>query len=203
MYGVQNKVTSKQFLAGAASAAVHRSTRIMLAALKFFLGQDEDNGADSDDEEEEGPKLAQPSKAEVYKATKKAFCRFSLCQALAAVLIDVLRLWSAFEEEGIHQEGTYRCLSETIEKCCGAYLRYPALVTQETSMTVQGTAASKKKKEKKLQRVMAAVKKQKRKASHNHENFAAIQLLHDPQVRQLVPVKTEQSDKADPGSILH
>lgn len=47
---------------------------------------------------------------------------------------------------------------------------------------LQGTVASKKKKEKKLQRVMAAVKKQKRKATKTHENFAAIQLLHDPQV---------------------
>ena len=47
---------------------------------------------------------------------------------------------------------------------------------------LQGTVSSKKKKEKKLQRVLAAVKKQKRKANHNHENFAAIQLLHDPQV---------------------
>ena len=47
---------------------------------------------------------------------------------------------------------------------------------------MKGTVSSKKKKEKKLQRVLAAVKKQKRKANHNHENFAAIQLLHDPQV---------------------
>ena len=30
----------------AASAAVHSSTRIMLAALKFFLGQDEIDPAD-------------------------------------------------------------------------------------------------------------------------------------------------------------
>ena len=56
----------------AASAAVHSSTRIMLAALKFFLGQDEEAAADSDDDEdEEAPKLVQPSKADVYKATKK------------------------------------------------------------------------------------------------------------------------------------
>lgn len=55
----------------AASAAVHSSTRIMLAALKFFLGQDEEATADSDDEDEDAPKLVQPSKADVYKATKK------------------------------------------------------------------------------------------------------------------------------------
>lgn len=43
----------------------------MLAALKFFLGQDEEAAADSDEEDEEAPKLVQPSKADVYKATKK------------------------------------------------------------------------------------------------------------------------------------
>ena len=44
----------------------------MLAALKFFLGQDEAEAADSDDEDEpDAPKLVNPSKAEVYKATKK------------------------------------------------------------------------------------------------------------------------------------
>ena len=44
----------------------------MLAALKFFLGQDEAEAADSDDEDEpDAPRLVNPSKAEVYKATKK------------------------------------------------------------------------------------------------------------------------------------
>ena len=44
----------------------------MLAALKFFLGQDEAEAADSDDEgEPDAPKLVNPSKADVYKATKK------------------------------------------------------------------------------------------------------------------------------------
>ena len=42
--------------------------------------------------------------------------------------------------------------------------------------------SSKRKKAAKLKRVMAAVKKQQRKTKRNHENFAAIQLLHDPQV---------------------
>lgn len=55
----------------AASAAVHKSSRIMLAALKFFLGQDEDSSADSDNEDEDAVKLVQPTKADVYKATKK------------------------------------------------------------------------------------------------------------------------------------
>ena len=44
----------------------------MLAALKFFLGQDEVEAGDSDDEDEEdAPRLLQPSKADIYKATKK------------------------------------------------------------------------------------------------------------------------------------
>lgn len=51
---------------------------------------------------------------------------------------------------------------------------------------MQGTVSSKKKKEKKLQRVMAAVKKQKRKSRQGHENFAAIHLLHDPQVQTVI-----------------
>ena len=102
----------------AASAALHKSPKLMLAALKYFLGQDEKDPEDSDEEEDDVPKLANPTKAEVYKATKK------------------------------------------------------------------GTNSSKKKKEKKLKRVMAAVKKQQRKVSKNFENFAAIQLLHDPQVCQ-------------------
>ena len=42
--------------------------------------------------------------------------------------------------------------------------------------------SSKRKKAAKLKRVMAAVKKQQRKTKRSHENFAAIQLLHDPQV---------------------
>ena len=88
----------------------------MLAALKFFLGQDEKDPDESDDEDDDLPKLANPSKAEVYKATKK------------------------------------------------------------------GTVSSKRKKAAKLKRVMAAVKKQQRKSSRNFDNFAAIQLLHDPQV---------------------
>ncbi|KAK9811636.1 hypothetical protein WJX72_007420 [[Myrmecia] bisecta] len=54
-----------------ASAVFHPSTRLMLPAIKFFLGQDEkDDAGESDDDEDEAPPAA-PSKAEVYKATKK------------------------------------------------------------------------------------------------------------------------------------
>lgn len=47
----------------------------------------------------------------------------------------------------------------------------------------QGTSSSKKKKQAKLQRALAAVKKQaRREAAAVHEGFAAVHLLHDPQV---------------------
>ena len=47
----------------------------------------------------------------------------------------------------------------------------------------QGTASSKKKKQAKLKRVMHTVKKQaRRERADGAEGFAAIQLLHDPQV---------------------
>jgi protein SDA1 len=54
-----------------ASAVFHKSPRVMLASLKFFLGQDiaEDEG-DSDNDDNEGEKkiTAGPSKEDVYKA---------------------------------------------------------------------------------------------------------------------------------------
>ena len=47
----------------------------------------------------------------------------------------------------------------------------------------QGTTSSKKKKMAKLKRVMATVKRQERREKRDAgHNFAAIQLLHDPQV---------------------
>ena len=46
----------------------------MLASLKFFLGQDELDPDESDDEADEA-KLCQPTKAEVFRATKKV-CAF-------------------------------------------------------------------------------------------------------------------------------
>ncbi|KAL0039901.1 hypothetical protein WJX77_011228 [Trebouxia sp. C0004] len=54
-----------------ASAVFNSNSRIMVAALKFFLGQDEaaDNESDADDDDE--LKAVQPSKAEVYKANSK------------------------------------------------------------------------------------------------------------------------------------
>lgn len=53
------------------------------------------------------------------------------------------------------------------------------------SIGVQGTASSKKKKQAKLKRVMHTVKRQaRRERADGAEGFAAIQLLHDPQVLQ-------------------
>ena len=56
----------------AASAALHSNSHIMLAALKFFLGQDtqaEDEASDGEDEAQ--LKTVQPSKTDIYKANKK------------------------------------------------------------------------------------------------------------------------------------
>ena len=52
---------------------------------------------------------------------------------------------------------------------------------------MQGTTASKKKKKHKLDRVMSTLKRKARqgKAQQQH-SFAALQLLHDPQVQCLV-----------------
>lgn len=64
----------------AASATQHPSSRVMLAALKFFLGQDEAEDAGSDDDEEGGsrkgesgmaPTPTAPSSKEVYAAKAK------------------------------------------------------------------------------------------------------------------------------------
>lgn len=76
-----------------ASATAHSSTNVMLAALKFFLGQDlasELDDADKDAEDAEDS-AAPPSKAEVYRTYHKV--RFLLfytivqacgtCKALA------------------------------------------------------------------------------------------------------------------------
>lgn len=61
---------------GIASAAFHPSPRVMVASLKFFLGQDAAAGGDAssddeDDEDDSKPVLAQPTKEEVYKAFHK------------------------------------------------------------------------------------------------------------------------------------
>ncbi len=55
----------------------------MLAALKFFLGQDEREDEDSDDDEEPAP--AAPSREDMYKAKHKV-CS-SKAQALNVVVV--------------------------------------------------------------------------------------------------------------------
>ena len=106
-----------------ADAALHADDTVALAALKFFLGEDEAGGADSDDEDggAEGGRAARsgPSKLEMYRATKL------------------------------------------------------------------GTTATKKRKQARLKRVQRAVDKAARKEkAGGAEGFAAIHLLHDPQVRE-------------------
>ncbi len=55
----------------AASAVFHESPRIVLAAVKFFLGQDE-SSEDSDDEDDgREDKAVNPTRAEIYNAKKK------------------------------------------------------------------------------------------------------------------------------------
>ncbi|DBB17096.1 TPA: hypothetical protein ACH3X3_014180 [Trebouxia sp. C0006] len=54
-----------------ASAVFNSNSRIMVAALKFFLGQDEAADNESDDDDDDDFKAVQPSKAEVYKANSK------------------------------------------------------------------------------------------------------------------------------------
>ena len=57
-----------------ASAAFHKSPRVMLAVMKFFLGQDKDDeGSDKDDgsEDEGHTKAYAPSKEDVYRASHK------------------------------------------------------------------------------------------------------------------------------------
>ena len=61
-----------------ASAAFHKSSRIMLAVLKFFLGQDTIDEAGSDDEEgsknwDEEAKAKMPSKQDLYRAYNKVW----------------------------------------------------------------------------------------------------------------------------------
>ena len=64
----------------AASAVFNSSSGIMVAALKFFLGQDQAaDGESDDDDDEEDFKAVQPTKADVYKANNK------VCSAAPAV----------------------------------------------------------------------------------------------------------------------
>lgn len=50
----------------------------MLAAVKFFLGQDEAADNSDDEGDEEAVKAVNPTKAEIYNASKKA-CFTHLC----------------------------------------------------------------------------------------------------------------------------
>jgi hypothetical protein len=58
----------------AASAGQHKSSAVLLAMLQFFLGEDQMEADDSDDERDSAPEkqaVAGPSKEDVYKAFNK------------------------------------------------------------------------------------------------------------------------------------
>jgi hypothetical protein len=60
----------------AASAAMHPSPSIMLAAVKFFLGQDTADEEESDDDgDDPNPPVVGPSKSEIYSAKHKVRMR--------------------------------------------------------------------------------------------------------------------------------
>ena len=50
----------------------------MLAALKFFLGQDDKEDDDGEGDDEEAPPPAAPSREDVYKANSKVRVRLAL-----------------------------------------------------------------------------------------------------------------------------
>lgn len=59
-----------------ASAAYHKSPRILLAVMKFFLGQDTDDDDSDDDNDNDEPNKGEtavqgPSKEDIYKAMHK------------------------------------------------------------------------------------------------------------------------------------
>lgn len=79
----------------AASATFHSSPRIMLAALKFFLGQDQvpegEEDESSEDEEDGDIKALGPTRAEFYKANKKVWTVL-LCLHMTFCPDDSIRL---------------------------------------------------------------------------------------------------------------
>jgi site-specific recombinase XerC len=74
-------------------------------------------------------------------------------------------------------------------KCCHNVLCGGHISQSSALFCAQGTRSSKKKKQHKLKRVMATVKKSNKKsANSHHESFAAMHLLHDPQVGAAQPL---------------
>ena len=176
----------------------------MLAAVKFFLGQDE--AADNSDEEsdEDTMKAVNPSKAEIYNASKKAGLS-PICRTVHGIASDdtadsgpagqTIRLRSArhnvqcqYPRPSGHDTWTWEPCRCSVKR---GVVQLPQAALRQCSCcmcsgghgAVQGTASSKRKKMAKLKRVMAQVKKQdRRKRRDTDQNFAAIQLLQDPQV---------------------
>lgn len=76
--GIQTACGIHMLSCPAASAALHNRTALMMAALQFFLGQDELEPDESDDDEVDETKVAAPTKADIFKATKKVLMPASL-----------------------------------------------------------------------------------------------------------------------------
>ena len=157
----------------AASALLHDSSAVAQRAVKFFLGQDDLEDDEEPDEGEGGLDVQPPSKQDVYKATAKARSRLQpqnpqssgqQCAWLCSLL------------------GTQAARQATAKVRLGS----AALALEVSWGELQGTAASKKKKKKKLDRVMGTLKRKSRQGkAHQQHSFAALQLLHDPQVSPL------------------
>ena len=84
----------------------------MLAAVKFFLGQDEAADNSDDEGDEEGVKAVNPTKAEIYNASKKA----SSTSLPAACQMEP-------EERSLETFAAQPLLTRffSIEACCGAW----------------------------------------------------------------------------------
>ena len=99
--------------------------------------------------------------------------------------------------DGIVACGLLQCFSSRVRQhsctaraqaplCLSAICRHrsaPAPATCPPARRRQGTLSTKKKKQKKIKRMVAAVKRaERREEGGRQESFAALQLLHDPQV---------------------
>ena len=160
----------------------------MLASLKFFLGQDDAAEAGSDDEGNGGPTAARrsaadsglgpapagPTSKDVYSAKSKANIRRPRPDHAAEAGQRACLVWP-----DINKYPSYpgRAGLWHPPRPAGSGTRC------DPPPGAQGTNSSKRKKAAKLKRVMHAVKKhERREAGFVSESFAAMQLLHDPQV---------------------
>lgn len=69
----------------------------MLAALKFFLGQDDKEDDDGEGDDEEAPAPTAPTRGDVYKATSKVQLRGSheLREIASSALHGIFAVWGS------------------------------------------------------------------------------------------------------------